>query len=33
LQEKGEINRVLKVHTNLPGQPPVEVTIQGKLVD
>lgn len=28
---KGEFTRVLKVHTNLPGQPPAEVTIQGKI--
>jgi hypothetical protein len=27
----GEISRVLKVHTNLPGQPPAEVTVQGKI--
>lgn len=27
----GEINRVLKVHTNLPGQPPAEVSVQGKI--
>jgi len=33
LKEKGEITRTLKVHTNLPGQPPVEITIQGKLAD
>lgn len=26
-----EINRVLKVHTNLPGQPPAEVSVQAKL--
>jgi hypothetical protein len=28
---KGDFSRVLKVHTNLPGQPPAEVTIQGKI--
>lgn len=29
--ETGDVNRTLKVHTNLPGQPPAEIAIQAKI--